>query len=324
MSNWPQLHYNDWKATYETLHRWLQIAGKVRLSRTPWTNHSWHSTLFLSARGLTTGPIPILNRIATIDFDFIDHKVIFQDSEGRSYYMALMSESVASFYARFLKALEYMQIKAEFDPHPNECMDYISFAEDIVHDTYIPAEAHRCFQVLTRVSNVLQYFRSLYVGKCSPVHFFWGSFDLAVTRFSGRLAPEHPGLAPHISPYVMKEAYSHEVSSCGFWPGNEAYPHPAFYSYCYPVPEAFPGKVKLKGSFYHPDLSEYILPYEVVQNSADPETLLLDFFQQTYKAAAESGDWDRERLEESPFLKHCQAKHAWQGIPAQKENRISH
>jgi hypothetical protein len=278
----------------------------------PWINHSWHTCLYVYSRGLTTGSIPLGERSLTIDIDFFDHKVVLNDSTGRNYVMALLSESVSHFYEKFLKALAYMRVDPGFDPRPNECADFIPFAEDTVHDTYNSEQAQNYFQVLIRANNVMQIFRSKFVGKCSPVHFFWGSFDLAVTRFSGRLAPEHPGVAPHISPLVMKEAYSHEVSSCGFWPGNGFYPHAAFYSYAYPTPEGFSEAVIMDGVFFHKDLGEYILPLDEARKSPQPEAKILNFFQAAYNSAADFSHWDRERLEESPFLQHLQAEQVHQ------------
>lgn len=302
-TSWPKLEYLEWKATYETLHRWLQIVGKLRLCKSPWANHSWNTTFYVTARGFTTSAIPLGERALTVDFDFIDHQLLFQDSLGKNYVLPLQSESVAAFYSKFLKGLAAMEVEASFSPAPNEVSDATPFAQDIFHATYDRAAAHRCFQVMIRVHNVLQEFRSNFVGKSSPVHFFWGSFDLALTRFSGRKAPEHPGGVPHLSNDVVREAYSHEVMSCGFWPGNEMYPEAAFYAYAYPEPTGFSkAQINPPQAFYHPVLREFILPYEVVRNSADPQKVLMSFLESTYRAAANIGNWDRELLEVSPYL----------------------
>ncbi len=302
-TSWPKLDYSEWKATYETLHRWLQIVGKLRLCKSPWTNHSWNTTFYITSRGLTTSAIPLNDRVLTVDFDFIEHQLIFQDSLGKNFSILLQSESVASFYSRFLEALTAMEVEPTFDPHPNEVSDATAFYEDSTHATYDPFHVHQCFQVLVRAHNVLLDFRSNFVGKSSPVHFFWGSFDLAVTRFSGRRAPEHPGGVPHLSNEVVREAYSHEVMSCGFWPGNELYPQAAFYAYAYPEPQGFSkAKINPPEAFYHQDLHEFILPYDYVRTSTDPTSVLMNFLDSSYRAAANIGGWDRDILEVSPHL----------------------
>lgn len=308
MNAWPALSYHEWFKTYETLHRWLQIVGKFRLGHSPLVNHSWQATFSITARGFTTTPIPLPGRLVTVDFDLIDHRLIFADSLGHGYELELLNESVASFYSRFRRALSELDLTFEADPRPNECEDFLPFADDIIHETYVTVHATRAFEAFARAYAILSCFRSRFVGKCSPVHLFWGSFDLAVTRFSGRLAPEHPGQAPHVSALVMKEAYSHEVSSCGFWPGNAAYPQAAFYSYAYPAPKGFDTAVELHGVEYLRDLGEYVLPYDEVLKTPDPEQTVMEFLQTTYEAAADLGNWDRERLEESPFLQLLTAK----------------
>lgn len=300
---WPTLEYSEWKDTYETLHRWVQIVGKLRLCKSPWCNHSWNSTLYVTSRGLSTSAIPLGQRSLTVDFDFHDHQLIFQDSLGKNFVLLLQNETVASFYERFLEALKIMDVEATFDPSPNEVADGTPFAQDTFHQTYNPLHAHQCFQVLVRVNNVFQEFRTDFVGKSSPVHFFWGSFDLAVTRFSGRRAPEHPGGVPHLSNEVVREAYSHEVMSCGFWPGNEMFPHAAFYSYAYPEPERFSrAKVVPPEAYYHQNLHEFILPYETVRTSLEPAATLMSFLESSYRVAANLGNWDRDMLEVSPYL----------------------
>ncbi len=307
---WPKLDYQESKDTYETLHRWLQIVGKLRLNKSPWINHSWQSTFYVTSRGLTTSAIPLGDKNITVDFDFVDHKVIFTKSDGLVHSFDLTSESVSEFYRKFCVAMKKMEVEVTIDTHPNECNDYLSFNEDREHCTYNKEHAHRLFQVFVRVNNVLLQFRSRFLGKCSPVHLFWGSFDLAVTRFSGRPAPEHPGVAPHISKEVMKEAYSHEVSSCGFWPGNEWFPQAAFYSYAYPISDGFAETgIEPANAFYHKELGEFILTYDDVRKSLEPERILLDFFQSTYEAAAILGKWDRVKWEESIHMHHLQALH---------------
>lgn len=300
---WPNLNYHDWKDTYETLHRWLQIVGKLRLCKSPLLNHSWSSTLYVSSRGFTTGPIPLGDRSLTIEFDFLDHLLVFQDSQNRNYAFQLHDEAVSNFYHHFNEALEVMHVKPTFEPVPNELNDCLPFAEDQIHKTYVPEQAYNAWQVFVRVNNVFEEYRSKFLGKSSPVHLFWGAFDLAVTRFSGRRAPEHPGGVPFLSNEVAKEAYSHEVMSCGFWPGNEMYPKAAFYCYAYPEPKQFSKfKISPGEAFYHPDLKEFILPYEAVQGSIDPAGAIMSFMESSYKAAANSGDWDRDILEVSSHL----------------------
>jgi hypothetical protein len=309
VNNWPSLDYTAWKDTYETLHLWTQIAGKIRLSKDPWANHSWYSTLYVTPRGLTTSAINDGEKDFSIDFDFIDHRLNIQTSIGQSINFPLQSESVASFYNRVMNSLKEMEIETHFNPHPNEVAKTTSFLDDIAPRVYNPDQARNCWQVLVRVNNVFKEFRSRFVGKCSPVHFFWGSFDLVVSRFSGRRAPEHPGHVPHLANKVVKEAYSHEVSSCGFWPGNEAYPNAAFYCYAYPEPTGY-GETKVlpQAAFYHPTMREFILPYEKVQKSQNPSEMLLQFLQSTYEGAANLGAWDRSLLEVSPYRDLCQVK----------------
>ncbi|MES2526400.1 MAG: DUF5996 family protein [Bdellovibrionota bacterium] len=299
---WPDLNYQSWKPTYETLHRWLQIVGKLRVCKSPWLNHSWNSTFLVTSRGLTTTAIPLDNRILTIDFDFINHDLIFRDSTGRDFVMPLQNETVASFFERFLDALRLFEVTPTFFQGPNEVMDATPFSEDTTHCTYHPLHAHNVFQVLVRVSNVLQDFRADFIGKSSPVHFFWGSFDLAVTRFSGKAAPAHPGGVPHLPDRVVREAYSHELMSCGFWPGNDMYPQPALYAYAYPEPEGFADISVPSEAFYHRDLHEFILDYDLVRASDDPAGLIKRFVQSVYLGTADLGGWNRNALESSKYL----------------------
>ncbi len=306
--SWPELNYSEWRPTYETLHRWVQIVGKLKLCKSPWLNHAWHSTFQVTSRGLTTNAIPLGDRILTIDFDFIDHVLLFQDSRGLKFEMKLHNESVSSFYERFLEVLKMFSVTPTFYHGPNEVMDAIPFEMDATHCTYIPLHAHAAFQVLVRVSNIFQEYRADFIGKSSPVHFFWGSFDLAVTRFSGKSAPEHPGGAPHLPDRVAREAYSHEVMSCGFWPGNEMYPKAAFYAYAYPEPSDFSHARVPAEAYYHHQLHEFILDYDLVVASSDPESLIRDFIQSVYYSAADLGRWDREELEHSPYLDAVRAE----------------
>jgi hypothetical protein len=298
---WPELPYAAWRDTCETLHLWTQIVGKIRLSRTPWLNHSWHVALYVSARGMTTSPIPCGARSFQIDFDFIGHVLRIANSDGRQEDVPLVPQSVAAFYAAVMAALDRLGIEATIDEVPNELPDPIRFSEDDVHAAYDPDAANRFWQVLRQVDRVFKKFRTGFLGKSSPVHFFWGSFDLAVTRFSGRTAPPHPGGVPHLPDIVAREAYSHEVSSAGFWPGGGGIDYPAFYSYAYPAPEGFRSKpVRPDAASFSAALGEFILPYDAVRTSADPEATLLEFLQSTYEAAADCADWDRAALECAP------------------------
>ncbi len=306
-TEWPSLDYSDWIETCKTLHLWTQIVGKVRLSKEPWTNHSWHSTLYVSSRGLTTSAISNGQKTFSLDFDFINQSLLIESSDGGYLNFPLQAETISQFYNRVMSSLHELRIEAVFDPHPNETPDNLSFPEDFRARIYNPERAYNFWQVLVRVNNVFKEFRSGFVGKCSPVHFFWGSFDLAVTRFSGRRAPLHPGHITHLPDRVVREAYSHEVSSCGFWPGNEAYPHSAFYSYAYPEPTDFSkAEIHSSSAFYHPNMREFVLSYDDVRNSKNPSQTLLTFLQSTYDAAATLGLWNRDLLEESSYRSICQ------------------
>ena len=295
---WPGLPYDEWKDSYATLHMWTQIVGKIRLALTPWINHSWHATLYVTARGLTTSPIPYGPRTFQIDFDFIDHRLLIQTGDGEKRSMPLAPRSVADFHRELFATLAGLNIHVKIHGSPNEVADPIPFAEDEEHSSYDATHVERFRVALARADRVFKVFRARYLGKCSPVHFFWGSFDLAVTRFSGRPAPEHPGGVPHLPDWVTREAYSHEVSSCGFWPGNDQLPEPVFYAYAYPEPEGFSSSVgRPAAAFYHPDFREFILPYEAVRTSATPDGTLLEFLQSGYEAAALHGNWNRNELE---------------------------
>ncbi|MFL6836443.1 MAG: DUF5996 family protein [Bradyrhizobium sp.] len=297
-SPWPELPTAAWRDTCATLHLWTQIVGKIRLTKTPWLNHSWHVTLYVSARGLTTSPIPDGARTFQIDFDFIEHGLRVSTGDGAQRQFALAGHSVASFYAAVMAALRDLGIDAAIDEMPNELPDPIRFSEDNKHASYDPDAVRRLFQILGNSDRVFKQFRTGFLGKASPVHFFWGSFDLAVTRFSGRSAPRHPGGVPNLPDAVAHEAYSHEVSSAGFWPGSGAVDYPAFYSYAYPEPAGFRAmKVRPEPAFFSEALGEFILPYDAVRTADDPDKALLDFLQSTYEAAAISGKWDRDALE---------------------------
>jgi hypothetical protein len=277
---------------------WTQIVGKIRLMQSPWTNHSWHVTLYVTTRGLTTSPIPYGVRTFQIDFDFIAHRVVVQTSDGGSAELRLEPQSVAAFYRRLMHEMAALELRVDIHQRPNEVADPIRFDQDETHRAYDPEYANRFWRVLVQADRVFKAFRVRFIGKCSPVHFFWGAPDLAVTRFSGRRAPEHPGGVPNLPDWVTREAYSHEVSSCGFWPGGGAVPSAAFYSYAYPEPPGFPqARVRPGAAFYSGELREFILSYDSVREAESPDDLLLEFLQTTYEAAADLGKWDRAALE---------------------------
>lgn len=298
---WPQLPTAAWQDTYATLHLWTQIIGKIRLARSPWLNHSWHVVLYVTSRGLTTSPIPDGTRTFQIDLDFIDHALRVSTSDGAERQFALAGQSVASFYAAIMAALAELGIHVAIDEMPNELPEPIRFSQDSLHASYDPDAVRRFLQILVNIDRVFKQFRTSFLGKASPVHFFWGSFDLAVTRFSGRRAPRHPGGVPHLSDDVACEAYSHEVSSAGFWPGSGAVDYPAFYSYAYPEPTGYrAAKVQPEAAFFNEALGEFILPYDAVRTAANPDAALLQFLQSTYEAAANAAEWDRDALECAP------------------------
>jgi hypothetical protein len=308
-SQWPELPLAAWSDTYKTLHMWLQIVGKVRLTASPWVNHSWHVTLYVTARGLTTSPIPAGTRTFEIEFDFIDHQLTIQTSDGRSAAFALAPQTVAAFYSRLMSELQKLDVKLRINSNPNEIEDPIRFDQDETHRAYDAEYAHRFWRVLTQADRVFKKFRARYLGKCSPVHLFWGAPDLAVTRFSGRRAPLHPGGIPHMPDWVTRDAYSHEVSSCGFWPGGGAIAYPAFYSYAYPEPPGFAkAPIKPGSAFYSDDLHEFILPYDTVRQSQSPDDTLLEFLQTTYEAAANLAQWERASLERDDTMARAAIK----------------
>jgi len=297
--DWPPLAFTSWKDTCATLHMWTQIIGKIRLSLAPWTNHSWHVTLYVTARGLTTSPIPYDRRVFEIRFDFVDHTLRILTADGKVEEAALEPRSVADFYRIVMAKMNDLGLRVNINTTPNEVADATPFEKDEAHRAYDPAAANRFWRVLVQTDRVFKQFRSRFCGKCSPVHFFWGSFDLAVTRFSGRPAPPHPGGIPHLPDSVTREAYSQEVSSLGFWPGNEAMPEPIFYSYAYPEPPGFSAaKVEPAAAAYNAQFKEFVLPYEAVRTASNPDEVLLTFAQSAYDAAAGLGKWDREALTE--------------------------
>jgi hypothetical protein len=300
-STWPELPTASWREAYATLHLWTQIVGKIRLVRSPWLNHSWHVALYVTARGLTTSPIPDGVRSFQIEFDFIDHALRISTSDGAARQFALAGKSVASFYATVMTDLAALGIPTAIDEMPNELPNPIRFSQDNRHASYDPEAVRRFHRILVNVDSVFKQFRTGFLGKASPVHFFWGSFDLAVTRFSGRRAPRHPGGVPHLSDEIACEAYSHEESSAGFWPGSGAVDYPAFYSYAYPEPPGFRAtRVRPDAAFFNEALGEFILPYDAVRTAASPEQALLEFLQSTYEAAANAAKWDRDALECAP------------------------
>ncbi len=295
---WPALPLEEWKDAYATLHMWTQIVGKIRFAQTPWVNHSWHVALYVTSRGLTTSPIPYGEQTFELGFDFIDHRLVIETSGGDVRFIELRPRPVADFYSEVMSVLRSLGLDIRIHTLPNEVADPIPFEKDRQHASYDPDYANRFWRILVQTDRVFKEFRARFIGKCSPVHFFWGSFDMAVTRFSGRTAPPHPGGVPHLPDVVAREAYSHEVSSCGFWPGGGPLPYPVFYSYAYPAPEGFKdAPVKPPGAFYSTDLGEFILPYDEVRKAGQPGEMLLDFLQSTYEAAANLAKWDRPALE---------------------------
>ena len=295
---WPELSYAALQPTLETLQLWTQVVGKVRLAKTPWVNHSWHVTLDVSARGLTTSLIPHGPLGFELEFDLVSHALMVRVSDGSHGRIVLAPRSVADFHAELLETLARLGVPVEIDVHPNELPDPIPFPQDTAVREYVPDSAHRFWLALLQCDRAFKLFRTRFMGKCSPVHLFWGSFDLAVTRFSGRPAPLHPGGVPHLPDAVTREAYSHEVSSAGFWPGSGHVKHAAFYSYSYPVPAGFASAAIAPGEAgFDSQLGEFLLPYDAVRNAGDPDAALLTFLQTTYEAAANAGHWDRGALE---------------------------
>lgn len=295
---WPSLPLARWGETYDTLHLWSQVVGKIRLAQTPWTNHSWHVPLYLTGRGLSTSLIPYGARAFELEFDFHDHQLVVRTSEGAVRTLPLRSMPVADFYHGVLRLLEELGLEVNIWPVPVELPRPIQpFHEHEGEAAYDPVGATQLWQTLLQVHRVFTLFRARFIGKVSPVHLFWGAFDLAVTRFSGRPAPTHPGGAPNVADWIMQEAYSHEVSSAGFFLSQEL-GDAAFYSYAYPKPEGFKEHdVQPVKAYYHSEMGEFILPYEAVRTASDPDAALLAFLQSTYEAAADLANWDREALE---------------------------
>jgi len=296
-SIWPDLSYPAWRDTAATLQLWTQIVGKVRLVLSPWINHGWHVPLYVTARGLTTSPIPVGNEVLDIEFDFLRHHLIARISRGEERKLPLEAQSVADFYRGVMDLLSAIGVAAAINEMPNEVDSPIPFSIDQVHRSYDAEAAHAFWRALVQADRIFKLFRSGFVGKVSPVHFFWGSFDLAVTRFSGRRAPRHRGGIRGLPDAVTREAYSHEVSSAGFWPGNDAFPRAAFFSYAYPEPAGFRDRPVPPGAYFDTNLGEFILPYDALRAAGDPDALLLKFLSSTYEAAAETAGWDRAALE---------------------------
>jgi hypothetical protein len=297
-AKWPPLPYREWSQTAATLHMWLQIVGKIRLRTTPWVNHSWHVTLRTTARGLGTQVMRYEGTAFQIELDFIEHRLTILVDDGRSATLPLEPQTTATFYRNLMNALDELDLPVTINTLPNELPDPIRFDADELHCSYEPEYANRYWRILVQTDRVFEYFRAQFIGKCSPVHFFWGSADLAVTRFSGREAPEHPGGIPNLPDWVTREAYSHEVSSAGFWAGGESYPRAIFYSYAYPAPPGFASvRVSPAAAYYDGTLEEFVLPYDEMRTTASPDSALLEFLQSTYEAAANLGKWDRQALE---------------------------
>ena len=297
--SWPALPLAPWIQTRDTLHLWLQIVGKVRLALTPPLNHYWQATTYVTSRGVTTSPMPYEQRTLEIRLDFIDHRLSIETSDGASRGFALAPQSVASFYRQLMGELAALGVNVGIVARPNELPDpVVPFSQDEAHAAYDAEAVTRFWRALVQADRVMEIFRARFLGKCSPVHLFWGAMDLAVTRFSGRTAPPHPGGIPNLPDRVTRDSYSHEVSSCGFWTGSAPIDYPAFYAYAYPEPPQFgEAKVLPAAAFYSPEFREFILPYDVVRESPNPDATLLEFFQSTYEVAADRGGWDRAALE---------------------------
>jgi hypothetical protein len=293
---WPSLPLEEWRDTYATLHMWTQIVGKVRLVLSPRINHWWQAALYVTSRGLTTSTIPHGAEAFEIDFDFIDHRLLINTSGGAEKILELRPRSVADFYKELMATLGSLGVGARITARPDEVPDPVPFAEDHAHASYDPEYANRLWRILVQSDRVFREFRARFIGKCSPVHFFWGSFDLAVTRFSGRRAPEREG-----ADSITREAYSHEVISHGFWPGSGNIQYPAFYAYAAPEPQGLPqAKVRPAATFYNPETAGFVLPYDEVRQADSPDDALMEFLQSTYEAGADLANWDRASLERAP------------------------
>jgi hypothetical protein len=300
--NWPAIPYADWRDTAQTLHMWTQIIGKIRMVQSPWLNHAWHVTLYVTPRGMTTGTIPHGERTFCIGFDFIDHQLVIESCEGDVEKLPLVAQDTADFYGAVMSTLDKMGFPVSINTKPNEVEEPIPFPEDRAHSAYDAEAVNRFWRALYQVDRVFNIFRARFGGKSSSVHFFWGSFDLAVTRFSGRPAPDHPGGMPNMPLWVVQEAYSHEVSSAGFWPGGDNFPEPIFYSYAYPTLEGFGDtQIRPDAAYWVGDLGEFVLPYEAVRQAKDSDSTLLDFLQSTFDAAASLADWDLTSMRRRHF-----------------------
>jgi hypothetical protein len=298
---WPPLPFDEWQDTLATLHRWTQMVGKTRLALAPMTNHWWQVTLYLTARGLTTSPMPDGPRTVEIELDFLDHVLQARTSDGAAATMRLVPRSVADFHREYVSLLRSLDVHAKIWPVPMEMPDTVRFTQDVAHASYDADAARRCFGALAQADRVLKEFRGRFLGKCSPVHFWWGGFDLSCTRFSGRRARPHPGGIPNLPDWITREAYSHECISAGWWPGGGVVREPAFYAYAYAEPAGLSAaRVSPREAYYHPELREFILPYEAVRTAAHPDEMLLAFLQSTYEAAADLLRWDRAALERGP------------------------
>ncbi|TQN31655.1 hypothetical protein FHX37_1573 [Haloactinospora alba] len=298
-AGWPSLPVDEWTATRETLHMWMQIVGKIRLAQSPMVNHWWQVPLYVSARGLATSAIPYNSHLFDMEFDFCNHQLLTRSTNGEERKVRLEERSVSDFYSEVMSTLRSLEIDVPIMTSPREVEYAVPFEQDTEHASYDPDHARRFWYQLTAAHRVLSTFRSRFIGKVSPVHFFWGAMDLAVTRFSGRTAPTHPGGAPNCGNWVMVEGYSHELSSCGFWPGGGQ--EGAFYCYAYPEPPGFAEHpVRPEAAHYNAAAGEFLLPYEDVRTSPDPERTLLEFLQSTYEAAADNASWDRSMLEDDP------------------------
>ena len=299
-SKWPELNFSEIQETLETVHQWIQIVGKIRLKTMPWQNHSWHTALYITPSGYSTQAITYKGGMFQLDFDFKNHELLIQSSHAETVTMELKPKSVADFYKELFEKLSHIGIDVKIHSAPNEMDPAIPFAENTVNKSYDPKAAEAIWRAMLKVSGVFNKFRSEFIGKCSPVHLFWGAFDLAVTRFSGNPAPLHQGGMPNMPLEVMQEAYSQEVSSAGFWPGSKDSPMPVFYAYAYPSgPKFGEQKVLPKEAFYSSDMGEFFLKYEDVRNAENPENILFEFLQTTYEAAINTADWDRTKLEKA-------------------------
>jgi len=300
---WPVLALEEWLPTYETLHRWTQIVGKTRLRLAPFENHWWNCALYVTAHGLTTSPMPTRSGVVDVELDFLTDAIVARGSWGQVETMPLESKSVASFYEEWKALMSRLGVDVKIVGKPNEIADATPFADDHKHATYDADSARSWWNALARVDQILNEFKGRFSGKCSPSHFWWGGFDLACTRFSGRGAPRHPGGIPNVPDYVMQEAYSRECISAGWWPGtvDSPVPYPAFYAYAYPEPDGCSAApIKPAEAHYHPQMREWILPYYTVRESNDPEGMILEFLESTYETAAVLGGWDVEALRASP------------------------